>query len=564
MVDSANNIILSGRALYRDNQILSNLKDASEGGCGALGLISNIKVKGKHIYQPSVQMQNRGNGKGGGIAAAGLDPDYLGISNQVLKENYLLMVAFTDTSVMEELEQNFITPFFDIADARVWETKGDYRDLGLTIKPPEVKRYFVRVKPVLLKKFMTDLPGISARDAEDEFVWRNSYKINDSFYAGTDKRAFVLSHARDLAILKIVGYAENVIQYYGLEEMPANIWLSHQRYPTRGMVWHPGGSHPFIGMNQALIHNGGFANYHPMTEYLIQRNLKPQFITDTEVSVMLFDLWSRIYKYPLEYVVEAFAPTTELDFDKLPEAKQKIYESIQRTHLHASPDGPWFFVIAETDPDSQRNRLIGMGDPSILRPQVYAMYDGQVQIGLCASEKQIIDATLKSLHEEDKRFCPVADKYWTARGGSHDNGGAFVFEISSDGNSTSLICSDKFGNKISVPDGVDFNSDEPDNDISPTAVISDDMFISENIDVLFSKIIQVVVAEHYNILKDICRTIVRFGINGSPHKSLDLLAMLLNRRYDIGNKKHSSVRYIIGAAINNWLDASPLLNELEK
>ncbi|NLB54825.1 MAG: glutamate synthase, partial [Lentisphaerae bacterium] len=265
MVDSANNIILSGRALYRDNQILSNLKDASEGGCGALGLISNIKVKGKHIYQPSVQMQNRGNGKGGGIAAAGLDPDYLGISNQVLKENYLLMVAFTDTSVMEELEQNFITPFFDIADARVWETKGDYRDLGLTIKPPEVKRYFVRVKPVLLKKFMTDLPGISARDAEDEFVWRNSYKINDSFYAGTDKRAFVLSHARDLAILKIVGYAENVIQYYGLEEMPANIWLSHQRYPTRGMVWHPGGSHPFIGMNQALIHNGGFANYHPMT-----------------------------------------------------------------------------------------------------------------------------------------------------------------------------------------------------------------------------------------------------------------------------------------------------------
>ena len=54
----------------------------------------------------------------------------------------------------------------------------------------------------------------------------------------------------------------------------------------------------------------------------------------------------------------------------------------------------------------------------MLRPQVFALSDsGEVQIGLICSEKQAIDATLRSLAQEDPRFCPVADKYWNARGG---------------------------------------------------------------------------------------------------------------------------------------------------
>ena len=101
-------------------------------------------------------------------------------------------------------------------------------------------------------------------------------------------------------------------------------------------------------MNEALVHNGDFANYHSVCEYLAQRNLFPQFLTDTEVSVLLFDLLNRVYGYPLEYIIEALAPTTELDFDRLPAEKQRIYRQIQATHMHASPDGPWFFIIARS------------------------------------------------------------------------------------------------------------------------------------------------------------------------------------------------------------------------
>ena len=183
-------------------------------------------------------------------------------------------------------------------------------------------------------------------------------------------------------------------------------------------------------LNEALVHNGDFANYYSVCEYLRQRNIRQQFLTDTEVSVQLFDLWDRVYKYPLEYIIEALAPTTELDFDQLPPEKQAIYRQIQATHIHASPDGPWFFIIARSQPDKKRVQLLGITDTAMLRPQVFALSDnGDVQIGLICSEKQAIDATLRSLAKEDMRFCPVADKYWNARGGSSTDGGAFIFTV---------------------------------------------------------------------------------------------------------------------------------------
>ena len=269
------------------------------------------------------------------------------------------------------------------------------------------------------------------RAVEDEFVFQNSLRLNTQFYASLgDKRAFVLSHAQNLIILKIVGFAEAAVQYYHMPDTRAHVWIAHQRYPTKGRVWHPGGAHPFIGLNEALVHNGDFANYHSVCEYLAGRNIFPQFLTDTEVSVLLFDLWNRVYQYPVEYIIEALAPTTELDFDRLPAEKQRIYRQIQAAHIHASPDGPWFFIIARSLAESKSFQLMGITDTAMLRPQVFALQEGEVSIGLICSEKQAIDATLASLAAEDPRFTPVADVYWNARGGSSTDGGAFLLTVS--------------------------------------------------------------------------------------------------------------------------------------
>ncbi|HEY3248399.1 MAG TPA: glutamate synthase, partial [bacterium] len=292
-----------------------------------------------------------------------------------------------------------------------------------------------------------------------------AFRLNAALYGGGRMKAFVVSYGRDMLVLKIVGYAEQALRYYRMEDVTARVWIGHQRYPTKGRVWHPGGAHPFAALDVALVHNGDFANYHAVSEYLAQRHLYPLFLTDTEVSVLLFDLWSRTYGYPTEYVIEAMAPTTERDFLMLPESRQRIYRAIQSTHIHGSPDGPWFFIVARSlTGDALRLRsgrsprpgevsgwqLMGITDTSMLRPQVFALQEGEVSIGIIASEKQAIDATLASLSHEDARICPVADRYWNARGGSYTDGGAFIFTVDRSGR---LTCTDKFGTPVTTPPG---------------------------------------------------------------------------------------------------------------
>ena len=457
--DSMTDKILASRANIPRGAV-QNKKAAEEGGCGVTGFISSIPVRGRHIYEPSIQMHNRGNGKGGGIAAVGLSAESLGVTQDILDSHYMIQVALLDPTARPEVEAANIAPFMEVHKAERLPTVDDYRDIeGLEVKPPDVWRYFVRVKENALARFIDDnrLKDLDPRKAEDEFVYQNSTRINQAFYASLgEQRAFVLSHARNLMILKIVGYAEKVVEYYLLDDFKAHGWIAHQRYPTKGRVWHPGGAHPFSGMDEALVHNGDFANYHAVCEYLKQHNIFPQFLTDTEVSVQLLDLLNRTFGYPMEYIIEAMAPTTEHDFDRLSPEKQRIYRYIQSAHIHASPDGPWFFIIARNNPYANYFQLIGITDTSMLRPQVFALQEGEVQIGLICSEKQAIDATLQNLAAEDDRFCPVADKYWNARGGSAADGGAFIFTVRDAGRgdgSKELVCTNKFGTPVRTPEG---------------------------------------------------------------------------------------------------------------
>ena len=435
-------------------------KESEEGGCGVTGFACSVPVGGKHIFEPSRLMHNRGNGKGGGIAAAELVAADLGVSQSVLDDCYMVQVALLEPEARGDVEKHCLLPFMDIHDGRAVPTLDDYREVeGLEIKPPDVWRYFVRVKPDILSQFtdQNHFKGMDPRKIEDEYIWQNTTKLNRKFYdAQGEKKAFVLSQGRNMMILKIVGYAEQVAQYYRLEDFRAHIWIAHQRYPTKGRVWHPAGAHPFMGLDEALVHNGDFANYYAVSEYLKQNNIFPHFLTDTEVAVLMFDLLNRVYGYPLEYIIETLAPTTEMDFDQLPAEKQRIYGLLQSIHINGSPDGPWFFIIARNDYYHHQFQLIGITDTAMLRPQVFAFHDGQVQVGLVCSEKQAIDATLASLAAEDPRICPVADKYWNARGGSHTDGGAFIFTISDDPERPGqkrMVCTDKFGREVKTAKG---------------------------------------------------------------------------------------------------------------
>ncbi len=546
----------------------------AEGGCGVTGFACTIPMGGRHIYEPSIQMRNRGNGKGGGIAACGLVPEEMGVSRQTLDDDYLLQIALLDPEAQAEVEKQCIEPYFDIDQGGLIPTVDDYRDVPLLdVKPPDVARYFVRVKPKVLERFAEEkgLGDLSNRDLEDEFVFQNTIRINDSFYSSLgEKRAFVLSHAKNLFINKIVGYAEAAVQYYCLADTRAHVWLAHQRYPTRGRVWHPGGAHPFIGMNEALVHNGDFANYHSVSEFLAAKNLFPRFLTDTEVSVLLFDLMHRVYKYPIEYIIEALAPTTELDFDRLPAERRRVYRQIQAMHIHGSPDGPWFFIIARNLGKSDGFQLVGITDTAMLRPQVFALAEGEVSVGLICSEKQAIDATLASLADEDPRIMPLADKYWNARGGSHNDGGAFMVTVApSNGNGNGegyqMSVANKFGEPVTTPPGqVHCDLSVP---AKPPAETKADMGLFDQAvqdkdpRILFDHLRESMAEMDYDRLRAFVDRLVQRTANSVPAIGIKALTAAFDRRYPTGNKKRSSVLTILRRGLEEIFSRQPLAGQ---
>jgi glutamate synthase domain-containing protein 1 len=548
-------------------------KSEEEGGCGVVGFCCSEPVPGRHIYEPSKQMHNRGNGKGGGIAAVGFKPEQLGVSRKVLDEYCMLHIALLDPEARPEIEKNFIEPNFEIAASCGLETTKDWRGIkGLEVKPPDVWRYFVRVKPGVLDSFISknNLGELGRSEAEDEFINQNSFKLNQTYYASLgEQKAFVLSHGKNIMILKVVGYAEAIVQYYKIEDLCAHIWIAHQRYPTKGRVWHPGGAHPFAAINMALVHNGDFANYHSVSEYLRQRNIYPQFLTDTEVSALLFDLFERTYHYPLEYIIEAMAPTTEHDFDCLPEKKKPIYRNIQATHIHGSPDGPWFFIIARNIVREGRFQLLGITDTAMLRPQVFAFLDGDFQVGLIASEKQAIDATLRSLSQQDKRICPVADRYWNARGGSHTDGGSFIFNL--DKNSDDKIritCTNKFG----IPpltqkqtESCDFTAPaELSKDLSDVEKDIEKWLDANNAIALFEFISENIKRWSFGDISSVCTIAAQKAADpGKTSAAIEALTLLNDRKYSMGTRKKSHVIHIIRDSLHKLFRNIPVLDAEE-
>ena len=537
----------------------------AEGGCGVVGLASNVPLEGKYLLQSLIQMRNRGNGKGGGIAALGLVPEQLGVSQKILEEDYLLQVAYLDRYARKQVEAEHIRPFFRIDHESRVDAIDNYRSVGLEVEPPEVYRYFVRVEPEVLEDFAkkNNLTTLKASEVEDEFVYQNTYRLNLAYYSSLgEKKAFVVSDSKNMIVLKLVGYGDDVVKYYRLENFKAHVWIGHHRYPTKGRVWHPGGAHPFVGLHEALVHNGDFANYHSIVEYLAQRNIHPLFLTDTEVSVLLFDLISRVYKYPLEYLIEALAPTTERDFYMLPDEKKKIYRMIQTSHIHGSPDGPWFFILARNDLENKAWQLLGITDTSMLRPQVFALQEGPIKIGIIASERQAINAVLSRLQEDRKIPSRFADSYWNARGGSHTDGGAFLFTVKDGVMGKELECADKFGRETTLPKQEWLGGTRTQIALNTTLVQLQKDSRTLSPAGFYDYIRPAVQDAGFQYTADILEELKRIARNGQESRTyaIQCISLLFDRVYDTGGKKRSSMLQLYHNALNEILFSVPLSN----
>jgi glutamate synthase domain-containing protein 3 len=207
---------------------------------------------------------------------------------------------------------------------------------------------------------------------------------------------------------------------------------------------------------------------------------------------------------------------------------------------------------------------MGITDTAMLRPQVFAFVDGEVQVGLIGSEKQAIDATLLSLAKDDKRICPVADKYWNARGGSHSDGGTFMFDIIPDAKGKyRLECKDKFGAPVHITDkteSCDFTSETGSSNIKDQIIKAVTNHVEEGKDLV----------EYFkgNIpgwsFGDIWATckIVRDLANNNAYitYAINTLTLLNDQHYPTGNKRRSHILHIIRTELDNLLKGIPKLS----
>src|SRR5712692_2964030 len=150
-----------------------SVKAEAEGGCGVLGLACTVPVVGRHLLAPCGQMHNRGNGKGGGLAAAGLVAEQMGVDAPTLGTQYLIQIALLDATARDTIIREFIDPVLDVCAGYRIPTLDDYRDVeGLEVRPPDVWRYFARVKPDVVDRFIAEhhLTALDRQAAEDEFL----------------------------------------------------------------------------------------------------------------------------------------------------------------------------------------------------------------------------------------------------------------------------------------------------------------------------------------------------------------------------------------------------------
>ncbi len=213
----------------------------------------------------------------------------------------------------------------------------------------------------------------------------------------------------------------------------------------------------------------------------------------------------------------------------------------------------------------------------MLRPQVFALYEGAaedepnpVQIGLIASERQAINACLRSLAAEDERFQPVADKYWAARGGSHTDGGAFRFTFRPEENGTgTLRAANKFEEDVRLAPGkrqarrsrLDSNRAGEDFQREWQAR-SQHAYDDGGAPALWRWLKPEIVNMGWDELAYAVDWLVNFGGYGEgewefARQSLDRLR---DRRYDTGEKKRASLLALVDDGLRGLFACTPRLN----
>ena len=354
---------MSGSTFDRGNRMLS--------GCGLSAMMSltGERVDGRQVKQSIALLHDRSNGLGGGFAAYGIYPEH--------PEHHALHIMYY-TSEAQKAAEAILAGAFDIAlDERI-----PTRPHPAIVNPPALMRYFVLPRAGALAE--AALPA-------DDFVLKKVMQINAQV-----GDAFVFSSGKNMGAFKAVGYAEDIADFYRLEEYHAYIWIAHGRFPTNTPGWWAG-AHPFTLLDWAVVHNGEISSYGINKRYLEMFGYQCTMRTDTEVMAYLLDLLIRKHKLPVELACDVLAAPFWEHIDRMPEERRQLYTTLRQIYGGALVNGPFAIVFG------RQGEMVGINDRIKLRPLVAARKDRNLYI---SSEESGLRA-----------MCPNPDLVWTPRAG---------------------------------------------------------------------------------------------------------------------------------------------------
>ena len=340
-------------------------------GCGLSGMMSltGERVDGRAIRESIAILHERSNGLGGGFAAYGIYPER--------EDQFALHVMYESPSAHKAAEE-IIAQDLDIdLDERI-PTRAN-RNI---VDPPLLMRYFVLPRALQLHEL--------AMSAED-YVLERVMRINAEVPG-----AYVFSSGRNMGAFKAVGYAEDVADFYRLEEYDAYIWIAHGRFPTNTPGWWAG-AHPFTLLDWAVVHNGEISSYGINKRYLEMFGYRCTMRTDTEVMAYLLDLLIRRHGLPVEIACEVMAAPFWEQIERLPEDKRRLHTALRQVYGGALVNGPFAIVFG------RQGEMVGINDRIKLRPLVAARQGSWLYL---SSEEAGIRA-----------MCPDPDLVWTPRAG---------------------------------------------------------------------------------------------------------------------------------------------------
>jgi glutamate synthase domain-containing protein 1 len=341
-------------------------------GCGLSGMMSltGEQVDGSAIRDSIAILHDRSNGLGGGFAAYGIYDDRA--------DQFALHIMFERPEAQDETE-SLLEDVFDVQlDERI-PTRANPRILD----PPILMRYFV-----LPRESKQRESGASPED----FVLSGVMRINAEVPG-----AFVFSSGKNMGAFKAVGYAEDIADFFRLEEYRAYIWIAHGRFPTNTPGWWAG-AHPFTLLDWAVVHNGEISSYGINRRYLEMFGYRCTMRTDTEVMAYLLDLLIRRHGLPVELACDALAAPFWEQIERMPAAKRRLYTALRDVYGSALVNGPFAIIFA------RQGEMVGINDRIKLRPLVAARRGSWLYV---SSEEAGIRA-----------MCAEPDLVWTPRAGN--------------------------------------------------------------------------------------------------------------------------------------------------